>query len=154
MHLMSLKFKDFIPNNSSIDNLQLKIVDYSDCKDVQAKFKFHKEVFNPSFDLKGHIESLRISFSSGNGFGLFLYDNDILVGTLDFERTNDYAYILNYGLLEDYRGNGLGRKFLELSLNKIVKEYGNKYSEVYLLVSKSNNVALELYKSLGFRIEN
>jgi ribosomal-protein-alanine N-acetyltransferase len=59
------------------------------------------------------------------------------------------GHIVSVAVLEAFRGVGLGLALCEESLNGM-KERG--CSEVYLEVRVSNDVAIELYKKLGFEI--
>ena len=59
------------------------------------------------------------------------------------------GHIVSVAVLEAFRGAGLGRALCEESLNGM-KERG--CSEAYLEVRVSNDVAIELYKKLGFEI--
>lgn len=157
MDLMYLSFKEF--DKSLLDSLDpsmecsLKIVDYSKESDVKDKIDLHTKVFNPNYDLDAHINSLKLSYSEGNGFGIFFYLNGDLVGALDVERTNDFVYIMNFGLIPELRGKGLGRRFIVESLATIIDKIGSKFDGIYLLVSKKNICAKTLYESLGFEVK-
>lgn len=155
MYLMYLDFETFkknIPRNPSMD-FKLKVVDYSSDSEFNDKIELHRKIFVPNYDLEAHIKSLKISYGEGNGFGLFLYFNDDLVGALDVEKTNDFVYIMNFGIVPSFRGKGFGKEFLMESLFTIIDKIGHKFDGIYLLVSKKNLVAKNLYESLGFSVK-
>ena len=54
------------------------------------------------------------------------------------------SFIYNVEVLKEFRGKGYGTKIM----NYMIKNYGVKY----LHVDKNNEIALNLYKKLGFKI--
>lgn len=61
------------------------------------------------------------------------------------------AHILSIAVLEQYRGQGLGREILTYFLNSI-RKLG--YLGVKLEVSIDNHKAIKLYEEFGFKIES
>lgn len=64
-------------------------------------------------------------------------------------RTKHSVYIVT-GILRDYRRNGIGSKLFELLINWAIK---NEVQRIELTVMTHNEVALKLYKKMGFKIE-
>jgi ribosomal protein S18 acetylase RimI-like enzyme len=60
---------------------------------------------------------------------------------------NDKAYLVNFGILEEYRNKGLGKILLKHLLNQC---YLLNYKEIYLKCNDENSAALNLYKTTGF----
>ncbi|MBY8999518.1 MAG: ribosomal protein S18-alanine N-acetyltransferase [Candidatus Heimdallarchaeota archaeon] len=61
------------------------------------------------------------------------------------------AHILSFAILDEYRGKGLGKELLNHFLNRVdILDF----SSVKLEVNIDNQRAIELYESLGFRIES
>lgn len=61
------------------------------------------------------------------------------------------AHILSIAVLEEFRGQGLGRKILTYFLNSI-RKLG--YLSVKLEVSIDNNKAIKLYEEFNFKIDS
>jgi ribosomal-protein-alanine N-acetyltransferase len=59
------------------------------------------------------------------------------------------GHVISVAVMQDYRGLGIGKALMERGMAG-VKEGGAK--EIYLEVRVSNNVAVGLYKKLGFKI--
>lgn len=159
MDLMYLPFDRFNPsikvsNKEISEDIELRLVDYSEESEFNDKLNIHTKVFVPNYDLKEHINSLKTSYKEGNGFGVFLYIDGALAGALDVERTNDFVYILNFGIVPELRGKGLGKKFLTESLNIVKDKMSSKFEGIYLLVSRKNKTAKNIYDSLGFEVKN
>lgn len=62
----------------------------------------------------------------------------------------EHVGVLGMGILDKYRGNGIGEALLRTTLNK-AKEKG--LTRVELTVRDMNKPAIELYKKLGFEVE-
>lgn len=158
MDLMYLPFERFNLSSLSPDGddnkYELKIVDYSKESEFEDKLFVHRKIFVPNYDLEEHINSLKLSYKEDCGFGIFFYLNGNLVGALDIERTNDFVYVMNFGVIPEIRGKGLGKKFLIKSLNVVIDKLSKDFEGIYLLVSKKNNVAKNLYECLGFEVKN
>lgn len=83
--------------------------------------------------------------------GMFLSYNGNIVGYSQIVLEKypfDMPYIVNFGILKDYRGLGLSRILLNHTLD-IIKSKG--FSEAFVTVDASNKRAYRLYKSEGFR---
>jgi ribosomal protein S18 acetylase RimI-like enzyme len=79
----------------------------------------------------------------------FAYKDSDLVGVIDI--TPQKGVLNNLGVDPQHRGKGYGRQIVLFGLHKL-KELENE--KVSLGVAANNTVALELYKSLGFQIED
>lgn len=77
-----------------------------------------------------------------------LKKNDQYIGYGQILLIDDKYYVVNFGVVEEYRRKGYGKKFLNVLLIK-AQSYG--LDEIYIKVDKSNQVALDLYTKLGFR---
>ncbi|AJA48019.1 acetyltransferase (GNAT) family [Clostridium pasteurianum DSM 525 = ATCC 6013] len=58
--------------------------------------------------------------------------------------------IVNFGILENFRGKGYGRLFLLFLISKAKQQ---KFREIFIRVDSSNTIAFNLYRSVGFEIE-
>lgn len=81
-----------------------------------------------------------------------LCNNNVPVGyCLVGEKDKKNALVSSFAILNDYRKKGYGRKLLNNSLKHLEEK---KYENVYLQVRCSNSIAIQLYTSLGFKINN
>ena len=76
---------------------------------------------------------------------IILY-NEEPIGILQAYELEEYWYIGEIYLKEEYRGQGIGREVLKYEINN------HKDMTICLNVYKNNAHAIELYKSLGFEI--
>lgn len=93
-------------------------------------------------------ESQKYYYDEGS---IFIKKNNEYIGYGQIIMDGDTPIIVNIGVVQGHRGNGYGR-FLVESLIKIV--INNGFKKVNLKVSANNSTALNLYKSLGFKIQH
>lgn len=82
--------------------------------------------------------------------GIFLSVNGILAGysQIILEDENEpKPYIVNFGILENFRNRGFGKLLLDYTLN-LIKSKG--FKEAYITVDSKNIKAYNLYKKCGF----
>ena len=77
----------------------------------------------------------------------FYQDNEI-IGYLDYSLIYDRIEIDNFLVNEDSRGQGIGKKLLSYL---VVIGINNHVVNITLEVRKSNQIARNLYKKFGFR---
>lgn len=77
----------------------------------------------------------------------FIKKNGVPIGYGQFIIKNEDPIIVNFGILSRYRGNGYGKYFLKYILNYLKTL---NYKKALIKVDISNNVAINLYKSVGF----
>lgn len=63
---------------------------------------------------------------------------------------NNQCYIVNFGIINEYRNKGYSKILLAYLLN-IIKR--NSYDKAYINVDSNNSVAVNLYKSFGFKTQ-
>ncbi|MGL4875138.1 MAG: GNAT family N-acetyltransferase, partial [Clostridium sp.] len=78
---------------------------------------------------------------------IFEYINDIPIGYGQIIRKNNKNVLVNFGVIEEFRGYGLGEKLLRY-MCKLGKQ--QNLTSLYIYVDRDNRVALNLYKKLGF----
>lgn len=76
-------------------------------------------------------------------------ENETVAGYCGMHIVLDECYIANIAVLPQYRGNGLG-KLLTAQLVNTAKEKNCAF--ITLEVRPSNNIAVEMYKKLGFEV--
>lgn len=57
--------------------------------------------------------------------------------------------LVNFGIIEEYRGLGFGIKFIEYIINLCIKD---NISKLYIRVDEKNIKAINLYKKIGFDV--
>ncbi|KAA0549539.1 GNAT family N-acetyltransferase [Bacillus sp. BGMRC 2118] len=102
------------------------------------------------------IEAYEHSIKHGAYF-LCLMNETQLIGWVQIDKSFDYltgneiGWINDVYVKKEYRGNGFAKKLLQESLRHF-KEKG--YEDVSLNVYSHNEVAISLYRSLGFKETN
>ena len=76
------------------------------------------------------------------------YQDDKVIGYLDYSLIYDRIEIDNFLVNEDKRGQGIGNKLLSYL---VVIAINNHVINITLEVRKSNEIARNLYKKFGFR---
>lgn len=76
------------------------------------------------------------------------YENDTIIGYLEYSLIYDRIEIDNFFVNEDKRGQGIGKKLLSYL---VVIGINNHVINITLEVRKSNEIARNLYKKFGFR---
>ncbi len=82
-----------------------------------------------------------------NNGSYFLTYNDTVIGYGQLILMRKELYLVNFGILRNYRNKGLGKYFLKLLLNK-AHSWG--YKKLKIKVLKDNDIALKLYSMIGF----
>ena len=82
-----------------------------------------------------------------NDWCIFMKYDSQYIGYGQVIKSNSTPLIVNFGIIERYRGLGLGEFFLSYLLNLIHKY---DYSQVNIRVSLRNTPAYSLYKKKGF----
>ncbi|MGF1719665.1 GNAT family N-acetyltransferase [Vibrio kyushuensis] len=78
-----------------------------------------------------------------------LVDNENVLGFIELQKTNETEIRLcRVAISPQYRGKGIGKKLVQLSLNEIKQR--NTYTLVTLAVFAENLAAYNCYQSLGF----
>ena len=79
---------------------------------------------------------------------LFIKINGVAIGYGQVIYTRESYTIVNFGIVDKFRGEGLGKFFL-LEIIDMCKECG--INELSIKVEKNNAIAINLYRSLGFK---
>ncbi|MEY8762787.1 GNAT family N-acetyltransferase [Clostridium sp. MT-113] len=81
---------------------------------------------------------------------VFLKKNDRYIGYGQFIIEKGMPVIVNFGIIKEFRGRGYSRYFLIYILNLI---HFNGFNKIIIKVKNSNYIALNLYKSVGFKVK-
>jgi ribosomal protein S18 acetylase RimI-like enzyme len=118
-------------------------------QDVETVVAFESEladprIYGPMLDVPGALEEIK-----KNTF-CFLKTGDIVVGTAAYRlRADNSVYISNLAVDRAYRGQGVARSIMLFILEKC-----KEAPRVDLVTHPENNHALQLYTSLGFKVES
>ncbi len=86
---------------------------------------------------------------SNNSFVNYIaYQKDQILGYIEYNDLYESIDIVNIFVLEEYRNVGIGYKLLKELIN--IAKKGNK-ENITLEVSSLNDVAINLYKKVGFK---
>lgn len=132
--------------NHSVSN-RYKLIQYRPSF-IDEKRTIHLSCFPGSnyFGIDKFIKSSRFIPS----MSFLLYDKNIckFIGEIDVEKVFKTYCICNVGILPDYRGLGLSKFMINELLYNI---HTNEVKDLYLVVKRDNNVAINLYSHFGFK---
>ena len=127
-------------------------------RDEERFLKLNNEIFHDHHDQGGwDIEKLRTRmaepwFHTENL--LFVKKNESDIGYFwlkELHLENEgVCEIFVIGILPLFQGQGLGKKVLTLAIRQIIR---NGFNEAWVYTDKSNNRALKLYRSFGFKVD-
>lgn len=162
MYLMYLEFEKYLRevkptlgNCKRDESLNVEILPstYSTEEDYRVKHELHTEIFKPNYDVDSHLKNLVLSIESETGIGFVINVDNNPVGSVDVEIVNDFIYILNLGLIDNYRGKGLSKILLTSCIDFVIEKHSEKFKGIFLLVKKDNFIAKNLYESIGFEVK-
>jgi ribosomal protein S18 acetylase RimI-like enzyme len=126
---------------------------YNLIREVYKTSAFMSEVFHEKFHSFSLFETYLFDFEEIAGsFLLVAFQDDNPAGYLSLEpkqasRLKHTAW-LNMGVLEKYRGKGIGKMLVDAAIERIQDE--KTIEIVYLMVRADNFAAVKLYQQKGF----
>lgn len=123
-----------------LDSIRLRKAVKSDGKEIGKQNSLY---FNDTEENESN-EEIGSSFNE-SAYMVELEGN--VIGKINIECNEDYAFICGFGILPDFRGKGYGKAALKEALHLINEK--NIYT-VELDVECKNSTALNLYKDCGF----
>ncbi len=122
--------------------MEIKKIEYSELESLNI-YEISKEETLYSFD------GLKDLLISKYAFCVGVYDKE-LIGYAIFSFTDTYSTDLIYIFIKkNYRNQGIGTKLLVSSIYMLRQK---NVHEIFLEVSRSNLVAINLYTALGFEL--
>lgn len=121
-------------------------------KDEQKRCIIQNEIFHEQNRIPLTLEDIYMEqlqsyyFEEGS---VFLKRNKEYIGYGQIIIENDIPVIVNFGIIQKYRGRGYSKYLLSYLLNII---YQNDFHKTVIKVWNSNYKALNLYKSVGFKV--
>ena len=113
--------------------------------DIQNKIFNNKNRIPLTIDDIYYDELQKYYYNEG---ALFIQLDNNVIGYGQIIIDNKVPYIVNFGILDEYKGKGFGRIFLHHLLNLIIDE---GFQSSLIKVDKENIKAVNLYKSTGFK---
>ncbi len=97
------------------------------------------------YDIVGDVED----DLSNNPFSHYIvyYENEKLVGYINYYLIYDRIEIANFNVLEEYQNKGIGTKLLKF----LIECYDQKITNITLEVRSNNLKAINIYKKMGFK---
>ena len=95
---------------------------------------------------------IRSIVNDKDGLMIGCFFDEKLIGYIQILRnlySNDDIVIANLAVVEQYRGKGIAKKLLYMACNHFES---NEFTPIILQVRKDNEIAINLYKNLGFII--
>ena len=120
-------------------------------KDEALRCKIQNDVFNYNgrepISIKDIMYEEKLKYYRSETC-IFMLANDKEIGYAQIIYNKDMYMLVNFGIIEEYRGYGYGEIFLEYMINLA---FDNDISTLYIRVNDSNFKALNLYKKIGFK---
>lgn len=112
--------------------------------DAQIMSDIDAEIFSMSWSKESFQQSLKNEYTSF----IVAADNEKIIGYCGAYKSFDEGHITNLAVVEEYRRQGVAKKLLS-SMFETLKNDG--IVNVTLEVRKSNQAAIDLYTSFGFK---
>lgn len=119
-------------------------------KDEDLRCEIQNKIFNNKNRIPLTIDDIyydELQKYYYNEGALFIQLDNRVIGYGQIIIDNKKPYIVNFGILDEYKGKGFGRIFLHHLLNLIIDE---GFPFCLIKVDKENIKAVNLYKSTGF----
>jgi len=114
-------------------------------EELEFLVKLEEEAFG-----RGGLSYFEIPAFALFGRIYYLYHQEEIVGhaiiTRYFDR--EAAFLYSFAIRPFYRNKGLGKKFLQLLLDRLK----NNFASIYLTVDPKNEPALKMYREAGFHV--
>lgn len=121
-------------------------------KDEELRCRIQNDIFKSNKRIPLSVDDIYFDEAQDyymNDCALFLYYNDQCIGYGQLMLDHNIPLIVNFGIIEEYRGKGFSKVLLSKLLNKASML---DYKECLIRVSSNNDKALNLYKSFGFKV--
>lgn len=144
--VMRIDTKDLPEPDASIEVADFKM------EDIQDRVQIQNNVFNDRYRIPLNKSDILIEISKRIYIpeaSMFLMKEGKKIGYGQIIKGSEGNYLVNFGIIEERRGQGYSRDFLLYVLNR-GKELG--FKEIFLEVNAHNIKAVNLYTSIGFEV--
>lgn len=131
----------------------LKFEMFKKGKDEQKRCRIQNEIFQEHNRIPLTLEDVYMEQLQSYYFeegAVFLKRNAEYIGYGQIIIENNIPIIVNFGIIEKHRGRGYSKYLLNYLLNII---YQNGFHKIMIKVRDSNYIALNLYRSVGFKVK-
>lgn len=130
------------------DNIKFKL--FFKNRDEELRCNLQNEIFHNEDRIP--LEKADIFFDEQQSYyidelSIFIYYNNLSVGYAQIIKKKERFFLVNFGILKEFRNLGLGKKFLNHMCNLA---YKHEIKELYINVAENNLSAINLYIKAGF----
>lgn len=136
--------------NSTITQLNISIEKVILNKDEELRCKIQNSIFSASTRIPLDVQDIENDIEQEyyiEDLSLFIKLNNIAIGYGQIIYTRDMHTVVNFGLINEFRGYGFGKLLLN---NLIVSAKALNIDELFIRVEENNFSALKLYNWVGF----
>lgn len=124
------------------------IIKETDFKDLSLYLDLKRTIFDSKIYSVKWLDYI-LDKSLNNKCFFFNLDGTQIIGIFAIKYRQNKAYIYDFGLVNSFRGQGMSKKCLSALIHNL-KEQG--ILEVELKVKSNNLIAVNLYKTFGFKL--
>lgn len=117
-------------------------------KDSEDLIRISQGAFDESYEEAKELIFKSLKAENRTQYAVMYNGEYIGIGGVHIE--NNEATIFGLGLIEEFRGQGLGKQALHLLINELMDK---DLDSILIEVDSNNEVAFELYKKTGFKVE-
>ncbi|MHC6179872.1 GNAT family N-acetyltransferase [Clostridium sp. JNZ X4-2] len=146
-------YKELSENIHLILNKELEFEILQKGRDEEKRCEIQNKIFEEDDRVPLTLEDILFDeiqdyyFERGS---VFLKKSNEYIGYGQFIIEKGIPVIVNFGIIKEYRGKGYSKCLLAYLLKLI---YFNGFNKIVIKVRDSNYIALNLYKSIGFKVE-
>lgn len=135
---------------------KIEVLDFGPIENFLELNSVFEKVFGTERKKKPDMRHARFLFGGENFIVIAARVGDKIVGGLSIFLIDQYvvdspsAYIHDLAVLEEYRGNGIGKKLMAFTVKYCSKL---KFKDVFVLVEKENTDALAFFRSTLPKVE-
>ena len=136
--------------NSNINKINISIEKVILNKDEELRCKIQNSIFSASTRIPLEIQDIENDIEQEyyiEDLSLFIKLNNIAIGYGQIIYTRDMYTVVNFGLINEFRGYGFGKILLN---NLIISAKAMNFDELFIRVEENNYRALKLYNWVGF----
>lgn len=136
--------------NLNINKLNISIEKVVLNKDEELRCKMQNSIFSASTRIPLEIQDIENDIEQDyyiNELSLFIKLNDIAIGYGQIIYNRDMYTVVNFGLINEFRGYGFGKILLNSLITKVKSM---NIDELFIRVEENNYSALKLYNWIGF----
>ncbi len=120
-------------------------------EDLKRRVEIQNKIFHSKYRIPINTTDIMLEISKKSylpKLSFFCLHNDEYIGFGQITKYKKKYFLVNFGLIPEYRGKSLSKPFLYQIINASKRE---GIETLYLNVSSKNDTAVALYKSVGFK---